>query len=99
VATVLRAPYYRTLWTYYHLQQHDRIDELRERGRALHLGGLMAFAFNDPKKLRDEHQRLLVDAGMVPTVDTSREQALALIADVERVDKAGGWIAKSEAVS
>jgi hypothetical protein len=80
-----------TLWTFLHLQQHDRLAELHHRGRSLNLAGLIAMAVNKPELLKDEHRRLMADLGQYAPPDTAREQALALVADIEKADRAGAW--------
>lgn len=91
---LLRAPYHQTVWAYCHLLQRDRLEDLRDRGRELRTAGLMTLAFHEPKKLNEEHQRLLAAAGLLgapESPDDARARALALVADVARVDSAGAW--------
>ena len=76
----MRRPYYRTLWTWVQLQEHERIEEIAERSRMLHMAGLLAIAFHEPKKLADEHHRLLKDSGMLPTPDEAIENVQDVIA-------------------
>lgn len=92
MAAVARAPYRETLYEFYHLQQIDRVDDLRVRGRSLHLAGLVALAFHEPKRLTDEHRSLLVAAGMTTPPDTARADALAFIAEIAKADAAGAWV-------
>jgi hypothetical protein len=86
VAHILRAPYYRTLWTFLHLQQRERIDDLLSRGRALHGASLSAIAFHEPKRLSDEQRRLMEDAGQVPTPETTLKAAEWIIDAVATLD-------------
>lgn len=91
VAIVLAAPYARTRWTYLHLLQRELLGDIDRRSHALYAASLMTMGFHEPKRLGDEHRRLLVDAKMVAPVEESRALALALVADVARVDTAGAW--------
>lgn len=91
IRAVRAAPYVETLYEFLHLQQQDRIEELRERGRALQSASLMALAFHEPKRLQEEHRRLMVDSGLTVPPAVSREHALALVAEVGQIDNAGGW--------
>lgn len=86
VATILRAPYRRTLWTFYHLQQLDYVADLKRRGNAIDGANLNAIAFHKPEKLGDEQRRLMNDAGQIPTAATSIESAQWLIEAVAKVD-------------
>lgn len=86
-----RAPYRRTLYEFYHLDQQDRFEDLRARSRAIYAASLMSLAFNEPKRIGDEHRRLLADMGRTVSDDDARANHLALIAEVEQVDRAGGW--------
>jgi hypothetical protein len=86
VATILRAPYYRTLWTFYHLQQHDRVADLLDRGRALHQASLTGMAMNKPSLLSDEHRKLLAEAGQLPTAEASIESAGWIVDAVATLD-------------
>jgi hypothetical protein len=92
VVDVAGDPYVRTLWTFFHLEQHERVDDIKLRGRALQLGGLMAIAFHEPKRLNDEQRRLLADAGMLPSPDAAKERATPIIAAVAAMDRAEGKI-------
>jgi hypothetical protein len=74
----MRRPYHRTLWTWLQLQEQERFEEIKDRGRMLHMAGLLAVAFHEPKKLSDEHHRLMKDAGMLPTP----EEAIENVSDV-----------------
>lgn len=51
----------------------------------------MALAFHEPKRLQEEHRRLLVDAGLTVPPAVSREHALALVQEVGQIDKTDGW--------
>ena len=92
VSSVAGDPYVLTLWTFFHLDQHERVDSIKERGRALNLGSLMAIAFHEPKRLNDEQRRLLADAGMLPSPEAARERALPIIEAVAAMDRAEGKI-------
>lgn len=71
----MRRPYHRTLWTYLQLQEIERIDYLKKRGTQLHVAGLMAMAFGEPKRLTDEYHRWMDDLGMLPTPDEAIDRA------------------------
>jgi hypothetical protein len=86
-----RAPYRRTLYEFYHLEQIERFEDLRTRGRAIQEASLMALAFHDPKRLPQEHRRLLAELAPPISDAQARADAAALIADVARVDRAGAW--------
>jgi hypothetical protein len=90
-AALWRAPYRRTLYEFYHLEQIERHEDFRVRGRALSAAGLTALAFHEPKRLAGEHQRLLSDMRPRISDDEARANAMALIADVARADKSGAW--------
>lgn len=92
VVTVAREPYVRTLWTFYHLGQHTYFDGLSTRFLAVYKSGLMSLSFSDPKKLRDEQQRLLDEAGLNPSVDTLKASAQPIIDMVAKLDAAEGRI-------
>lgn len=86
VERLLRRPYYRTLWTYWHLLEIERIDALKHRGRELATAGLLAMAFHEPKRLADEHHRLMNDLGMLPTRDEALANATPVIEAMRRID-------------
>jgi hypothetical protein len=90
-AAVWRAPYRRTLHAFYHIQQHDRFGDLRARGNALHLSSLMALAFHEPKRLNEEHQRLLADAGFFASPEDARSEAMKLADEIRAIDTIGAW--------
>jgi hypothetical protein len=92
VVAIARAPYRRTLWTFLHLQQADRVDDLRQRGRELRLAALMTLVAYEPGKLRDADAQLATDAGRVPPPETVRVRALELLADVQKVNEMTGWV-------
>lgn len=81
----MRRPYYRTLWTYLQLQDIERIDALRDRGKQIHIAGLMAMAFAEPKRLTDEYHRWMDDLGMLPTQDETLDRAREVMAAMEAV--------------
>lgn len=83
---MLRAPYHVTLWTYLHLQQREKLEGFKDRGHALYVASLMTYAFHDPKKLNDEHQRLLASAGQVPTPEAAIRRAEGIIQAVAKLD-------------
>lgn len=90
-SAVWRAPYRRTLHEYFHIQQQDRFADLRARGNALHLASLVGLAVNEPKKLNDEHQRLLMEAGFFPSVETSKNEAIEFAKELLVIDKNNEW--------
>jgi hypothetical protein len=90
VASVARDNYVLTLWTFHHLQQLDYVESLHERGRQLNLGGLVAAAFHDPKRLGDEHRQLQADSGLLPSPDDAKESAQDIIRMVADLDKNEG---------
>jgi hypothetical protein len=90
VEAVLRAPYARTRWTFLHLDQAERLDELRDRGRAINQAGLMSLAVNEPRRLQDEHRRLLADLGQIPTPAAALKRAEGIITAVAALDLAEG---------
>lgn len=92
VSVVLRAPYARTLWTYLHVLQAERTEELRQRGRELRLAGLVTLAFHEPKRLSDEHTKLRSDAGLLPSADQTRAEALDLMQAIANADALGAWV-------
>jgi hypothetical protein len=86
VDQLMGRPYYRTLWTFFQVQEVERIDALRERGRQLHVAGLLALAFHEPKRLAEEHHTLMHDAGMLPTEDEALEGVVDVIEAMRRID-------------
>lgn len=82
----MRRPYYRTLWTYLQLQEVERIDALKKRGNELHVAGLLAIAFHEPKKLGDEYHRWMDELGMLPTAEEAIDRAQDVIAAVQALD-------------
>lgn len=99
IARILAAPYARTRWTYLHLLQRELLTDIDRRSHALYGASLMTMGFHEPKRLGDERRRLLVDAKMVAPVEESHALALALVADVARVDRADAWKPMGEDVS
>lgn len=87
VQAVARKPYVRTLWTFLHLVQHERLQSLRERGMQLTLATLIALSFHKPAGLKDVHARLLDEAGLAPSVDQVVAQGQALLAEVAEIDR------------
>lgn len=88
---ILDAPYALILWTYYQLQERDRIRDLRDRFLSLRDANLMAMAVNDPKLLKDEAAALESDARYDPR---TREQDRAAfvargLALAERIEATG----------
>lgn len=86
-AALWHAPYRRTLYEFYHLDQQDRLADIRSRGQALHMSTLMALAFHEPKRLREEHQRLLADAGLLPSADEMRAAGESMLQELVEA----GW--------
>ena len=86
---IMREPYAHTLWMFYQLEEHTRIDQYAERARSLDLAGLVACAFHEPKKLSDANQQLLDDAGLTPSVDDALAKAEETIAAMKQLDAIG----------
>lgn len=81
----MRRPYYRTLWTFLRLREHERIDGLLRRAEQLRLAGLLAIAFHDPKRLADEDHRLKTDLGMIPTTEQLESKVADVVAAVRAI--------------
>lgn len=86
----MREPYAHTLWMYYQLEEHTRIDRFAERAGSLDLASLVALAFHEPKKLGDANQQLLDDAHLTPSADDALAAAQETIEAMKQLDAGGG---------
>lgn len=86
----MREPYAHTLWMYYQLEEHQRIDRFAERARSLDLASLVALSFHEPKKLGDANQQLLDDARLTPSADDALAAAEETIQAMKLLDAGGG---------
>lgn len=87
---VWRAPYRRTLYEFFHLEQADHFADLRRRDGDLHRAGLFAMAFHEPKRLDGEYRKLLTELRppiAMPTPDDAR----AFLDQIMTLDRAGAW--------
>jgi len=83
---IARAPYVRTLWSYLHVCQQERLEAMRERSRQLALATLVMLAFHAPAKLADVRREILVDSGLAPSTDHVIAQSQLLLAEVAKLD-------------
>lgn len=84
-------PYARTLWTYCHLLQREKLDELQRRSEALYQADLMAKAFHQPSMLRDDRRDLQREAGLLPVGEEARAQLTDFASEIAQLDQAGAW--------
>lgn len=91
---VAKRPFAETMYVALHLQELDWRDDMRARFGRLESAAFAGVAFNEPKKLQDIHRRMVADARPRPTVDDlerRRDDALALLAEIQQIDAAGTW--------
>lgn len=75
IQAVARDPYALTLWTFFALQEQERIDHNVERFRDIDRAGLVAFAFHEPKRLGEAWHDLHAELGGGRTMDENRALA------------------------
>lgn len=86
VIAVARAPYVRTLWTFLHMCQQERLESIRDRARALSLATLIMLAYHKPIGLQDVQRQLRDEAGFNPPIDQVIAEREALLADIAKLD-------------
>lgn len=59
VLTVARESFALTLYTFWHLEQRRRLNQILQRAERFDLAGLMAYAVNQPKELSTQHAKFL----------------------------------------
>lgn len=79
VLAVAGQPYALTLWTFGRLREIERFREINTMGDRLHLASLTAFAYHEPKKLSQEHQRFERLAGLLPSIEETKAKGLAIL--------------------
>jgi hypothetical protein len=79
-------PFHETLYTYYHLQEHQRFDVLMRDAEGLQSAKRTAIAFHQPKDLEDERRDLLSRFGGQPSHDDALERGLKMLKDLQEID-------------
>lgn len=85
----MREPFWQTTYEYHQLLEHERILQFADRFRLLRQAAYMTFAFNEPQRIRDEQQRAMEDAGLVPSIEEALTGAQQTIAAMHALDAQG----------
>lgn len=88
VLSVSRQSFALTLYTLWHLQQWARVESFEAQARAHHAASLAAFAMHEPGKLKNLHDRFLVESSprkRIVVVDRMARVA-AMIKDLAKME-------------